>query len=93
MDRCDGSVREDRLNRRVVLVGLTYTRVDRIGKRVRSPIDNMISQIFRSLSKVVYVGDSQGLALNPLNTRLYRRQLRKAWTFTFSLRFLIHRSD
>jgi hypothetical protein len=58
LDRCDGSVRKDRFNRRVVLVGLTYTRVDRIGKRVKSPIDNMISQIFRSLSKVVYVGVS-----------------------------------
>ena len=36
-------------------IALTNTRLDRIGKQVKTPIDDMISQLFWSVSKFRYV--------------------------------------
>ena len=59
MDRCDGSIRKDRFNRRVALVALTYNWVEGIGNQVKPSIDDMISQLFKTLPKVVYVFNRQ----------------------------------
>ncbi len=42
----------------MTLFVLTYTWFDRIGKWVKTSIDNLISQLFRSLLKFAYVGDT-----------------------------------
>ena len=38
-------------------IALTYTCVGRIGRRVKTSIDNMISQLFGGVQKYRYVGD------------------------------------
>ena len=53
--RCVRSVRKDRFNRRVALVALTYNWVEEIGNRVKPSIDDMISQLFKTLPKVLSV--------------------------------------